>query len=176
MPDKKISFKDGGPGSKIGNFLRSIGKEDILNVASVVTSFASGNIAGGIANIKNLIDGDKNITAEQKAQANKIIELEYADLANARDMQVQIATSEHSTKLGKNFIYYLATGTFIFSSSMVVMLFFVDIPENNRDVINFILGIIVGTGLVGIFQYFFGSSKGSSDKGDELRNLLNNKK
>jgi len=176
MPDKKINFKDGGPGSKIGNFLRSIDKEDLLNAGSVATNIVSGNWLGAVGAIKQLVKKDATISEADKIEAYKIIELEYADLANARDMQVQIATSEHSTKLGKNFIYYLATGTFIFSSSMVVMLFFVDIPENNRDVINFILGIIVGTGLVGIFQYFFGSSKGSSDKGDELRNLLNNKK
>ena len=173
MPDKKISFKDGGPGSKIGNFLRSIGKEDILNVASVVTSFASGNIAGGIANIKNLIDGDKNITAEQKAQANKIIELEYADLADARDLQ-KIALQQDDL-FSKRFIYYLAIGVFTFSATVVLLLFWIEIPDKNRDVVNFILGVIIGTGMTGIFNFFYGSSKGSKDSGAQLRKLLNSK-
>ena len=173
MPDKKISFKDGGPGSKIGNFLRSIGKEDILNVASVVTSFASGNIAGGIANIKNLIDGDENITAEQKAQANKIIELEYADLADARDLQ-KIALQQDDL-FSKRFIYYLAIGVFTFSATVVLLLFWIEIPDKNRDVVNFILGVIIGTGMTGIFNFFYGSSKGSKDSGAQLRKLLNSK-
>jgi len=169
-------IKNGGEGTGIGKWLRSIDREDILNATSVVANFATGNVAGGLGAIKTMIDGDKAMSAEQRAQANKLIELEYADLADARSMQVQVATSEHSTEYAKNFIYYLATGTFLFSACIVLMLFFVTIPEGNKDVINFILGIIVGTGLVGIFQFFFGSSKGSKDSGAELRRLLNKKK
>jgi hypothetical protein len=37
-------------------------------------------------------------------------------------------------------------------------------PEQNRDVVNFILGVVVGTGLTGVFNYFYGSSQGSKDK------------
>ena len=172
MPDKKKSFKEGGPGSKIGNFLRSIEMEDVMNVASVATSFATGNVAGGINAIKNIIDNDENIKAEDKAIVNSIIALEYADLANARQTQVAIATSENSTTLAKNFIYYLAMGTFVFAVTVVIMLFLIEIPESNKDVVNFILGIIIGTGLVGIYQFFFGSSQGSKDAGEKLRNLL----
>ncbi len=173
MPDKKKSFKEGGPGSKIGNFLRSIEMDDILNVASVATSFATGNVAGGLNAIKDIIDKDENIKAEDRAIANSIIALEFADLANARQMQVDVSTSEHTTLLAKNFIYYLAMGTFAFSVTVVIMLFFVEIPESNKDVVNFILGIIIGTGLVGIYQFFFGSSKGSKEAGAQLRKLLN---
>ena len=165
--------KNGGEGTAIGKFLRSIDKDDIINTGSVIASFATGNISGGLSAIKNLVDSDNDMSPEQKEQANKILEMEFADLANARDMQTQIATSEFSTTLAKNFIYYLAAATFIFSSAIVLMLFFKDIPDKNRDVVNFILGIIVGTGLVGIYQFFFGSSKGSKDSGAKLRELLN---
>jgi drug/metabolite transporter (DMT)-like permease len=71
----------------------------------------------------------------------------------------------------ERFVYYLATGIFIFSAVIVLLLFFVEIPEENKDVVNFILGVVVGTGLTGVFQYFFGSSKGSKDKGIELFKL-----
>jgi drug/metabolite transporter (DMT)-like permease len=71
----------------------------------------------------------------------------------------------------KRFIYYLATGIFIFAVAIVLLLFFVEIPEKNKDVVNFILGVVVGTGLTGVFQYFFGSSKGSKDKQNELFKL-----
>lgn len=165
--------KNGGEGTAIGKWLRSIDREDILNTGSVLASFATGNISGGISAIKNLIDSDAKLTEDQKAQGNKIIEMEFADLASARNMQTEIATSENSTTLSKNFIYYLAGATFIFSCVIVIMLFIVDIPDKNRDVVNFILGIIVGTGLVGIYQFFFGSSKGSKDAGAKLRQLLN---
>jgi len=173
--DKKKSFKEGGKGSGIGNFLRSIDKDSILGVAGIATSLLSGNIMGALGNIKNLIDNDPDMTAEQKAEGNRLIELEYADLANARQMQIEVSKSEHTSAYAKNFVYYFATGVILFSFTVVILLFFVEIPEGNKDVVNFILGIIIGTGLVGIFQYFFGSSQGSKDAGEKLRTLLGKK-
>ena len=85
-----------------------------------------------------------------------------ADLADARDLQ-KVALSQDDL-FSKRFIYYLTIGVFGFSALIVLLLFFVKIPDQNRDVINFILGVVVGTGLTGIFNYFYGSSQGSKDK------------
>ena len=71
--------------------------------------------------------------------------------------------------VGVIIIYYLTIGVFAFAVTIVFLLFFIEIPDKNRDVINFILGVVVGTGLTGIFQYFFGSSQGSKDKADQLK-------
>ena len=79
MGDKKKSFKEGGAGSKIGNFLRSIDKESILGVAGVATSLLSGNIGGALNSIKNLVDGDTDMTEAQKFEANRLIDLDIAE-------------------------------------------------------------------------------------------------
>lgn len=166
MGDKSKLRKNGGEGTAIGKFLRSIDKEDILGAVSVATSFATGNVAGGLSAIQNLVNKDANITSEQKAQANKIIELEYADLSDARDLQ-KVALQQDDL-FSKRFIYYLTIGVFAFSVIIVLLLFWIEIPDKNRDVVNFILGVVVGTGLTGIFNYFYGSSQGSKNKMDIL--------
>jgi hypothetical protein len=160
--------KNGGEGTKAGNFLRTI-----TGVGGPLLKMV-GNLTGlePITKIANMISSDPAISEAQKEIALNLLELDYKDLQSARDMQVEIATSANSTKLGKNFIYYLAGSVFLFSMVIVLLLFFKEIPEKNRDVVNFILGVIIGTGLTGIFNYFFGSSKGSKDK-EELLSALN---
>ena len=159
MDEKK--FKDGGKGSGIGNFLRKIGKSGLIKKAV------------GIGALKVLISKDPDITPEQVSEANKLIDLEFKDRADARDLQ-KVALQQDDL-FSKRFIYYLTTGVFAFSVTIVLLLFFIEIPDKNRDVINFILGVVIGTGLTGIFQYFFGSSSGSSDKSKQLNLILNNR-
>ena len=165
MGEKNKKFKDGGEGTKIGNWLRSIDKGEILQKAiGVVGSVASGNYLGAI---QTLIKQDPDISPEQEAEANRLIELDYADRDSARKMQ--IAALGQDDLFSKRFVYYLTIGVFSFSVIIVLLLFWVEIPEPNRDVVNFILGVVVGTGLTGIFNYFFGSSQGSKDKAEQLK-------
>ena len=169
MDEKK--FKDGGKGSGIGNFLRKIGKSGLIKKAvGIVGAVGSGNYLGAL---KVLISKDPDITPEQVSEANKLIDLEFKDRADARDLQ-KVALQQDDL-FSKRFIYYLTTGVFAFSVTIVLLLFFIEIPDKNRDVINFILGVVIGTGLTGIFQYFFGSSSGSSDKSKQLNLILNNR-
>jgi uncharacterized membrane protein len=168
MSDNPKLRKNGGEGTKSGNFLRTI-----TGVGGPLLKLV-GSLTGlePITKIANMISSDTAMSEAQKEIALNLLELDYKDLQSARDMQVAIATSANSTKLSKNFIYYLAGSVFLFSMVIVLLLFFKEIPEKNRDVVNFILGVIIGTGLTGIFNYFFGSSKGSKDK-EELLSALN---
>jgi hypothetical protein len=164
MSDNPKLRKNGGEGTKSGNFLRTI-----TGVGGPLLKLV-GSLTGlePITKIANMISSDPAMSEAQKEIALNLLELDYKDLQSARDMQVAIATSANSTKLAKNFIYYLTTGVFIFSVVVVLLLFFVEIPDKNRDVVNFILGVIVGTGLTGIFNYFYGSSKRDQDQTDLL--------
>ena len=162
-------YKDEHGTSRVGDFLRNIGKSGILEKAiGVVGKVATGNYLGAV---QTLFSKDPDATPEQIAELNRLVELEYQDLQNARDLQK--AALAQDDLFSKRFIYYLTIGVFVFSAGIVILLFFVEIPEKNRDVINFILGVVVGTGLTGVFNYFFGSSKGSSDK---MSHILNGKK
>lgn len=110
---------------------------------------------------------------EDQSEAVSLLELELEDRKSARENQHVVASTGSS--LARNFIYYLATAVFIFSSTVVMFLFFIEIPESNRDVVNFILGVLVGTGLTGIFNYFFGSSSGSATKSEDIRTIMNDR-
>ena len=162
---KKKSYKEIHGITRVGSWLKGI-------TGTVAPALLSAVGLGDLGTAMGLIKGGKSGLSERDAQeALRLIDLDYADLKDARDMQVKIATSKNSTTLAKNFIYYLASGVFIFSAILVFLLFFVEIPESNKDVVNFILGIIIGTGLSQIFQFFFGSSKGSKDK-EDFMNVL----
>ena len=152
--------------TKVGKFLQTIAgvAPDILELAGNITGVKLLNKLG------HAIDKSDTITPEQKETALELIKLDYADLADARDLQ-KVALQQEDL-FSKRFIYYLTIAVFSFSALIVIMLFFVEMPEKNRDVINFILGVVVGTGLTGIFQYFFGSSAGSKDKSKELEKLM----
>lgn len=162
--DKK-KFKD----TKVGGFLAGIAP-DLLKTA---LSLGSGFLPDGglLEKLSQKIRTSSELDAEQKMEALAFLSMDAEDRAGARAMQVAIATSSESTNLAKNFVYYLAIGIFVFAASVTIMLFFVEIPDKNRDVINFILGVLVGTGLTGIFNYFLGSSQGSTDK---MNHIINN--
>ena len=164
-------IKNGGKGSKIGKFLRGIDKEDILGAVSVATNIASGNWLGAVGAIKTLIDTDLDMTAEQKAEGNKIIELEYADIAGARLMYTK---TDHKTadEIATNIIKKnlpLIIGLVLINILSVWLL--KDQGELIAIISNFI-GITIGylfSERQQVINFFFGSSIGSKDK----TNLLN---
>jgi len=168
MNDKKI--KNGGKGTNVGNALRWLAKSG-KKIAPHLLNMALDAV--NLDELKIEIEKDKTIDPIDKELLFKHIEMDYKDIADARDMQ-KVALQQED-KFSKRFVYYLAIGVFVFSASVVILLFFVEIPKENRDVVNFILGVVVGTGLTGIFQYFFGSSKGSKDKSNFIYRIESKK-
>ncbi|MDB9801049.1 hypothetical protein OAB94_01605, partial [Flavobacteriaceae bacterium] len=84
MSDNKNMIKNGGDGTRVGNWLRKIGRSDILETAiAMVGDVATGDILGAV---KTLIAKDKGISKEQEVAANSLIEMDYADRAGAREM------------------------------------------------------------------------------------------
>jgi hypothetical protein len=164
MPKKK--FKD----TKVGGFLAGVAPDLFKTGLSLASGFLPDG--GLLATLAGKIKSSTEIDAEQKAEALAHLTLDVQDRADARAMNTAIATSEHSTPLAKNFIYILSIAIFTFSAVLVVMLFIIEIPNANKDVVNFILGVLVGTGLTGVFNYHLGSSKGSKEK---LAHIINNK-
>jgi hypothetical protein len=153
-------YKERNGTTRVGDLLRSIGKSNILEKAvNVAGEIGTGDWFGAV---KALVATDPTITKETKEDILKQAELDLADLKDARELQ-RTALKQDDI-FSKRFLYYLSIGTFAFACVIVLLLFFIDIPTENRDVINFILGIVVGNGLGSIFNFFFGSSQGSKDK------------
>lgn len=103
------------------------------------------------------------------SEATKQTEMYLNDMANARAMQ--ITALQQDDKFSKRFIYYLAIGIILVTFIFDFCFFFVDYPERNHDIINMIAGTLNSTGFAAIIYFFFGSSKGSSDKQKQLDKL-----
>jgi len=90
--------KNGGEGTKVGNFLREIGRSDILEKAvNVVGNVATGNYLGAV---KAIVSSDKELTPENKELALKEIE---KDIAIEQEISKRWQADVHSDSwLSKN--------------------------------------------------------------------------
>jgi len=146
----KKKFKD----TKVGKF-----------ILSKLPNFVSKTLpdSGVLGVVKNLIDSDENLTAEEKKQYHKeiieIYELEVADRDSARRREVDVA------KYGKTDYMFVVTGSvgltvFCF---LVYSIVFLEIPEPNKEVFIHLVGIAEGI-VLSIFGYFFGGIVRKNDK------------
>jgi hypothetical protein len=58
----------------------------------------------------------------------------------------------------------LVLAAVLITALMILGLFFVNIPENNKDMVNIIVGVVIGGAFQTLYNWRFGSSKGSADK------------
>lgn len=66
--------KNGGPGTKVGNFLRTL---DFKKTAEVVGNLVTGNIPGAIAAIS---DKDNGMSEEQRVYALQVMQLDIEEM------------------------------------------------------------------------------------------------
>lgn len=100
----------------------------------------------------------------------KQFEAEIKDLENARNREIQIATSDKAPLINKIITPVLAL--FIVASTIVIwalILFRNYEPKTNEAMI---IGSLT-TLCAGVISYYFGSSSGSKQKGDQLDKLMN---
>ena len=141
---KKKPFKE----TAVGKF--------ILNK---VPDFVSGVLPdkGVLGIVKNLIDSDPKISAEEKAQYHKelveLYELEVADRDSARKREVEIAKTGRFDFMF-NLTGVIGLGAFAF---IIYAIVYLSIPENNKEVWIHTIGIIEGI-VLSIFGYFYGSA------------------
>lgn len=73
----------------------------------------------------------------------------------------------------KDFFQYLLGGLITIGFFVVVYLLLTQpIPADNRQELDIVLGALVGAFTGGVIGYFFGSSKGSSDKNDTIHKAI----
>ena len=162
-------FKD----SKLGALL----KEKAPKILGIVGDVLPDKGVMGI--VKNLISTEPELSVEDKktllaAQKDYEVEMsriemeekriESDDRASARQREISIATTTRSDAM-----MYIAgicgLAAFLF---MLFALVFLEIPGSNKEIFVHAVGIIEGVAL-SIFAYYFGSSKGSSDKNKILK-------
>ncbi len=97
--------------------------------------------------------------------------LEVADRISARETEVELATSKRVPLLLKYFKPILALILTILTFGLAYILFFVDLPDNKRDIINFVFGNVFGY-FGAMVTYYFGTSESSDYKNKIFETLL----
>lgn len=156
MNKERKPFKE----TRIGVFL----KEKAPAILDKVADILPDNGALGI--VKNIIDKDETISHEDKAKAIELLNHELAlyeaeirdrESARLREIEYVKANKKDWMMIGVCSIVCLA----FISLELAVLIN----PEkyNHNTTVAHIIGIIEGA-FIGVVMYYFGSSKGSSDK------------
>jgi len=150
--------------TKLGAFLKNKAPSILGLVGDILPD------QGALGVIKNLISKDSGIPDGDKLEFEKLardyeqeeLKMILADKDSARDLQK--AALLQDDKFSKNYIYYL--GSFIIVSAVMfgVMLFFVEVPAENKRLVEMFADIFLFAGALAVIQFFFGSSKSSHDK------------
>jgi len=116
----------------------------------------------------------KAIMADPEAEA-KIKQLEHdkfkailQDKANARQREANVVQSENAPLLNKVVTPVLALSVTGLSFVLFAVLIFVEVKPEAKDILIYILGVL-SAAVTQILSYYFGSSMGSKDKGDQLK-------
>ncbi len=72
-------------------------------------------------------------------------------------------------KISEIYMYVLGALVIIGFFVLLVMLLYVDVPAGNIQILNIVVGALIGS-FTSIVGYYFGSSKGSKDKTQHLVN------
>ena len=95
---------------------------------------------------------------------------EVKDRSDARNRELQIATSDAAPLLNKVVTPVLALGSVILSFALFAVLIFIDVQPEAKDILIYILGVL-SAAITQILSYYFGSSVGSKDKDEQLKGL-----
>lgn len=112
-----------------------------------------------------------------KLEENKLdlqeLDLLLKDTDSARDREVQISTSEHAPLLNKIVTPVLALGILFLTFALFGVVMFDNNPvePSRKDILIYVLGVLSAIATQ-IISYYFGSSQGSKDKGDQLRGMI----
>lgn len=105
----------------------------------------------------------------QEGELTKIAN-EVKDRSDARNRELQIATSDAAPMLNKLVTPILALGSVVLSFSLFAVLIFIDVKAEAKDILIYILGVL-SAAVTQILSYYFGSSSGQADKEEKLKEL-----
>lgn len=101
--------------------------------------------------------------AEAEAQRD------HEDRSNARAMQVAALSQEDT--FSKRFVYYFAAAWSLFAMGYLLLITLYAIPESAQRYADTTLGFLLGTIIATIVAYFFGSSRASAGKDQNISAL-----
>lgn len=148
--------------SKLGKWLKDKAPKVLDIVGDVLPD------KGVLGIVKNIISNDPDIPAEDKLEFEQMLlshekemfELEVQDRTSARLREVDfVKATGHMDYL----MWFLAISIVVVFSYLVYSVIHDTVPEENRELIFHIFGIVEGV-LLSVFGYYFGSSASSRVK------------
>lgn len=105
----------------------------------------------------------------------KELELEFykidaQDRSSARTREVEMAKADVHF-ITKNITSLLAIGILTGSMIIALLVFFVDFPDSQENILIFVLGSLFSIATQ-VVSYYFGSSQGSKDKTKDIEGLM----
>ena len=111
----------------------------------------------------------RRLALEDRKLTLSEIDMQFKDVASAREREVQIVTSEKAPLLNKLITPLLAISVLILTFALFGIVMFDPAPVDatRKDLLVYVLGVLsaISTQIVG---YYFGSSVGSKEKQDIL--------
>lgn len=154
-------------------------KDDKAAKAASVISKVAQDVTGA----STLNEIDKALAAQPElvmklrmavmADAHVAEQMRLADVKDARDMQ-KVALTQDDV-FSKRFVYYFAAGWSLFICIYLTIVTLCPIPQANLRVVDTVVGVLIGTVLGAIFQFFYGSSISSKHKDDVVKELTKQK-
>lgn len=113
----------------------------------------------------------KDILKQEMSENNELDGLVMADRANARELQKTALGQEDN--FSKRFIYYLAGFSVVCGFAFIFCVTYIPVPKDNQRFADAMTGVLTTVVFGMIYQFFFGSSKGSKDKDGQISSLIN---
>ena len=146
-----------------------------LNIASGISDVL-GSVFNTPQDKQKLIDSQNAINSiiqkEIDSHTETILNAQISDTKDARDMQ-RSAMSQTDI-FTKRFTYYVAAFSIFFSFAFFVLLMFITVPEKNLGLVQTFAGILIGTCVVSVYNFLYGSTTGSKDKDKTISDLTKN--
>jgi hypothetical protein len=145
-----------------------------------LTDIAVGAIGKVIESVGNAADSlftsddERNKAEIEMRRIDADLDKAYlADTDSARKMQV--AALQQDDLFSKRFVYYFSIVWSLFSMAFMLVVTLADIPNDNVNTVNVILGFLLGTAISSIFSFFLGTTKSSQTKDATIQTLAGNK-
>ena len=162
-------------------------KTDIMSFITDLFSGGASTLVNSVGNVldkvvttkeekmqleNELVKSEQQFQVDMQKLSNEEQQMVYQDIDSARKREAEVQTSQNSTKLDKNVSPILALG----ATLITFVLFYLVIFQNKtfdpgiKDIVVYILGVLSAL-LTQIFSFYFGSSKGSTEKNNIIQTM-----
>ena len=110
----------------------------------------------------------KDLRERAMQHAEFMAELDAKDRSNARGREIQISTNDKAPLINKIVTPVLALGVVGLAFALFGVLLFIEVKPEAKDILIYVLGVL-SAAVTQILSYYFGSSQGSKDKSELLK-------